>query len=727
MAEAEVANLVVAFSGDTSSLSKALAAAKGHLKGFEGAAGGLDKQLKKATEAMDGQANVQQKLAQLGIQTTEGIEAQIKALDELKEGLKADAVATAQLTRKQMQLKAQLGTGAQKMQKMGDASHRSQLFMVNLSRGLEDLKFGLPAVINNLDSISLSFTAMQKASKSAGNTLMGTIVKSIMSPAGILAAMNAVITIAFLFGDQLKAAFGKASKAADGLREATKGILGDLAVESAFNAEIPKTQEGIKDLVSAFKNYRDEVRAAKEGTDAFTTEVIASGAGAVAVRVPTEAMAEELGNIRVVSKEAAKQLKEYAVSLETAAIAAEIMSKKVQDARTLASQSKPFDIGEFMPGSLGALEQQIAAVELAMRRVPMEMRSNFIPLLRELQDELERATFEQGNLVKATEGYNVVLDSIAPDISFLPGSLGELKDRLKDLTEQFDAAYDAAGRDRLAAEINATKAEIDAMTTSLTQQKKKIEEITYGPGSWGAMEQQLEILDEELRAATTSQERFSKAQEMYALQVGPNIERAIMDVNDAIADFPVQAALAFGDSATGGFFDGLFGSFSGSNATDAKVAIADLRAEFDDLEQALADGEISYEQFVARNNARMRDMREAQKEIALSMRSDMELALARIGNAFQGMASMARKALQQIAQDFVTILVRRGIAKLLAGVVTGGGSGIVGGAVRGALSTPSISNPALRVSMDTRATVIPSGDLRIAVEQAGVNRARTGV
>lgn len=103
--------------------------------------------------------------------------------------------------------------------------HRGSLFMLNFSRGVEDLKFGLPAVINNLDAIAFSYQLMAKEAKESGVKLKDAFWQSIKSPAGVLAIMNLAITGFFLFGDKIKEAMGVAADSMKDFRKAAQSAL----------------------------------------------------------------------------------------------------------------------------------------------------------------------------------------------------------------------------------------------------------------------------------------------------------------------------------------------------------------------------------------------------------------------------------------------------------------------------------------------------------------------
>ena len=713
MADNTVASIQAEYIVDTTQLASAIGAAKKSLGDFAESASYLDKQLKNAGETLGTTENAHSSLAKMGIRTGSSIMAEIAALEELEEALQDDAVAMTQVIAKKQHLHAVLDDSSQGFNKMGAANHRANLFMINFSRGMEDLKFGLPAVINNLDGIALGFEAMAKEAEAAGSSITSVMLESLTKPAGILAIMNLVITAAYLLGPVLMKAIKNGTSDAKKMREAVGDILGDLEAKPMFKADIPTDPSLVRDLAASFRGYADEVRNAAIEQGHFTEEWVSAGGQAVKVKTLTASVANEFRNVRNVSNEVAKRLSEYAIDLEATAKASEILEKKLK------SLSKQFIYTDPKAGSAQALEDQISALEKAKSLATSDRGRNIAQKrIEELQRQLERITYVQENLNKVTEEYSVILEDVDIEIKPLKGSIEELGDRLKILQERFSYATSDAERGGLALQIRAIKDEMEALSRVL--------EASPVAGSFNAINAATKVLDDRMGEAATSTERMAIAQQMFALQQGPQMERMIMDINDALAQFHVTASLAAGDKAVDGFFDGLFGGFKKADADTARLALVDLNKGLADMEEALASGDISYEEFTIRNRMRMSEMAEAQKELALATRTNFELMADRIGNAFEGLKNSVISAFQEIAKEYTKLLVKKGILKVLGAVISPGlPSGVT------PLGIDSIGsgggNFAGRVAIQPNATLLHSRDIQISVQQAGVIKSRKGV
>ena len=132
----------------------------------------------------------------------------------------------------------------QATQKTSAGFHRGSLFMLNFSRGVEDLKFGLPAVINNLDAIGFSFSLMAKEAKEAGQSVTGALFRSLASPAGVLAGVNLIITGIVLLGDKINILGRNAKESGGELEDMVKAASSAIDIPGLGKASVSVEQVG---------------------------------------------------------------------------------------------------------------------------------------------------------------------------------------------------------------------------------------------------------------------------------------------------------------------------------------------------------------------------------------------------------------------------------------------------------------------------------------------------
>ena len=640
MPDQTIASLEVQYGVDTKRLQAGIASAQKHMRGFEGAVGGLDKRLEKATKTLDQTENAHAALGKMGIRTRASIDKEIAALDELAMALQDDEHAMTQVIARKAQLQASLENTAKTHDRLSSAQHRGNLFMINFSRGIEDLKFGLPAVINNLDSIALGFEAMAKEAKAANKSVTSVLLSSLTSPAGILAVMNLVITAAFLLGPTLKKAFNKGRVGAKALKRAVDDAL--------------------------------EVRSSAAAEQFFAPATL-----------------EQAEELRDRMKEAAQTVKDDLLSGYTAVSRhGELLNVKMLDAVGM--------LGEQEKHLLNQL-RVYEALEKSTEQTVVQMRAAGITA-EFLANELQR---------------------VAPG-----GSMNEMNKALDEVEEKLSSTADLA--QKLASGDGAARLLVwdrAAIENSI----EYAESLMHVKGSMAALRAEADFLASEHERLGGTFMTAAKAAEIAGAQVRVDVVDAYNEAQIALRKFKVESAFNLGGATVNGLFSGIFGSLDSGDADKARLALIDLNKEFVSLEESLASGDISYEEFAIKNRMRMEEVRKAQAELALATRNNFELMAERIGNAFDGLAKSVRGAFKQIAQDYVNLLVRRGIAKLIGNIILPGAGGSTVSAFMGGAQVASGINPALRMAIDTNATVLPSGDLRIAVEQAGAIRSRTGV
>lgn len=156
-----------------------------------------------------------------GVSTTGSILAQVNALDRLKDAAGDDVVALKQIEQQQKALRGALAPTNDAMAGQSQASHRASLFMLNFSRAAEDLKFGLPAVINNLDAVGFSFSLLRRDADQANLKLKDVLKQSLGTGAGMLAAFNVAYTGLFL----LKGLLDKTAKSTEDLSDAVSDLV----------------------------------------------------------------------------------------------------------------------------------------------------------------------------------------------------------------------------------------------------------------------------------------------------------------------------------------------------------------------------------------------------------------------------------------------------------------------------------------------------------------------
>jgi hypothetical protein len=641
MADSTVASLEVAFNVNVAQLKAALASARGAFKGIEGAAKNLGKELGGTASATDGANVSNDRFSKMGIRTTKAIQGEIAKLDELEGALQDDEIAMRQVIQRKQQLQAELGNSSQGFDKMGAANHRANLFMINFSRGMEDLKFGLPAVINNLDGIALGFEAMAEASDAAGKTNREVLMQSLTSPAGMLAIMNVIITAAYLIGPALARSFKKGKVGAKELKAAVGDLLKSPASSERGGFFSPSSIASAKAMEEAMSKQAKVLKGEIAPAMSWSNQL--GQMGAVLAKDMVGLLGEEeeqlLTNFRVY-KSLRDEAEKLSVSIKAAELASAVMAKHLQSTRP--------------EGSINALNH-----EMSVFREQIEAMPNAIDRLSESGGEISKQLY----FAKSNENAREYIDTLFT----LGGSL-----------------------ERLRAEVSFNRAEFERFGSVLIDN-----------------EQVAKIAGDEFRLSMID---------------------AFNDATIALKNFRKEQTLALSETAVGGFMDGLFGNFKKADADAARLAIIGMNKEFGTLEESLAKGDMGYEEFVIRNKMRMDEMKEAQKQLALATRTNFELMADRIGNAFEGLKDSVIGAFKEIADAYVKLLVRRGVVKILGNILApGAGTVDISGSVGGSVFDLGSNFASRTISIRSVATVIPSGDLQISVQQAGVINSRKGV
>ena len=685
VADQQIANLSVVFGADIGQLTKALKQVKRDMQTFGGVYGATVDAMASAEPAMKANETALAGVGKMSFRTTAAIKDQIKQLDLLETAYQDDALAMRDIVMQKQQLQSQLDGVAGGYDRAASANHRANLFMINFSRGIEDLKFGLPAVINNLEGIALGYQMMAKEAKAAEKSVGSVLRESLMSPAGMIAMLNLVVTTAFILGPTLRKAFNEGRLGARKLKQAVESAL-DVDTSNFEGLFRIDSAEDVERSLAAIQGELDGVRGSSIGMMAkYNTNMATLTMLLQKVGLGGNMLADQFAKLFGTDEEKAvvaysDALEELEAKFQALAVAARV------------GERAGFKLAA-PPGSIARLEEEIDDFEKKMSRsTSSEERAGYARVIQIRQRWIDRLT------VSAESA---------------KGSINRLELAQSELQDQFARSSDT---ERASHALRLYAAELAVMDANLDK---------YIKGSMARQNEQLAILQFRYDNAASAARRLSIATEMAAINMRQSAAKEVEDFVVRLKMLRHELAA----TAASGFAEGLFGDLQrGGSADEARLQIIGLSKEFENLEESLASGEISYQEFSIRNRMRMQEIAEAQKQLADATKDNFEIMAERIDNAFKSLGKSVRSVFRQIAQDYVRLLVRRGIAALIGNVALPGLGGTIGATLLGGgggfTADPGI---ALRMAIDTNATVLPSGDLRIAVEQAGAIRSRTGV
>lgn len=225
------------FRAQMAQMSKEVAAAQRAFGSMAKAARELAGETAKAAKPAEELTDIQKRLKDAGVKTTQAFQTELAALKQLR-ALFADGSAEA------AQLDARIAGVNSQMASTRSVSGQATNTIIQFGRGLEDLSFGFTGVANNIPLVIEGFARLRTNAATTGASVGSALVGALTGPAGLILAFNAATFAAITFGDKLAGVFSDATRDAVASVEDIKKALDDLVDVSAldkFGVDVPDT------------------------------------------------------------------------------------------------------------------------------------------------------------------------------------------------------------------------------------------------------------------------------------------------------------------------------------------------------------------------------------------------------------------------------------------------------------------------------------------------------
>lgn len=205
----------------------------------------------------------------------------ILRLGEAYQKLRADAASTGQALLANGRAQA---TAAQATARLSGASSAANNTLVDLSRTINDIPFGIQGIANNLDPLLLGFRRLREQTGSA-RAAMAALGRSFIGPAGILTVINLAASAWILFEQQSRSALKKTggevdafASRLDNLKNAFESLLRvDISGLGAFNATPEQARQALRDIDRQIAFVQQQVtRAYQSGLITQNDPVVAA-------------------------------------------------------------------------------------------------------------------------------------------------------------------------------------------------------------------------------------------------------------------------------------------------------------------------------------------------------------------------------------------------------------------------------------------------------------------
>ncbi len=259
--------------------------------------------------------------------------------------------------------------GAKGIDRVGQASQRANLFLVDFGRTINDLPFGIIGIANNLDPLILGYQRLKveakeltaETGKQVGVSKL--LFNQLKGPAGLAVGLNVVASSAIVLGPVLAKLFSEGAEEAKKLKEQVREVLDDLLTINQTKISFNLDADQARDVLKAFEaDLADTNRRLRE--DDLAQQRNRPGSGGLAGNVGADiaaAVAEEEGRTLVALSEDQRRQTELQKE-EQQAIVAEL-KEQVKLAERYASFTNTLQAG----GLVGETEEQQRAREEAER------------------------------------------------------------------------------------------------------------------------------------------------------------------------------------------------------------------------------------------------------------------------------------------------------------------------------------------------------------------------
>ena len=594
-------------------------------------------------------------LNRIGIQTREQIEAQLRALDDLKAAYRDDAQVASQLALQQARLQARL-------QGSDQAAGAAARAVFSLGRIAEGSTISVRAVANDLIPLTRNLALVRQEAQSTGTTVTSTLVSALKGPAGLGIALAVVSTALVLFERRTQRAKEKLAeqrREAQRLRQEQHRL-----IDSTFRLSDAQRTQGVS--VQELNGALAQSRLARERIFQRIDQTTSQRQAQELRRQLREVEAVQF-RITSLQKEAADQarLRNLHERLTTRTLASqaaslrEIVRQSRERQRQLLQQQK-------------TIPQQ-AQLGLAERFFEEENRGI------QLRKEIELLRGEGGTQLRATIKQNKELER---QRNKLLGINTNEKRRLASLSQilalQQRIRTGLGLETALARQLADTYGEIHTLRHIFNRRAGR--SPTPLPTPLDVPEgTTLRVGSDSLRTINPADffDAFIHAHRLREeLDATASLTRVI---GAGIRTHIKLGLLEAADTAAGRLTDTLFSAFSPGRrlaAAQLEAQQASLRAQLASLRENLAERQVSYAEYAAQVKLINLEINRNQRELARTTGTVIE-------RTFLTLADTIRGTFDDLARDITRSLIRAGLIRglgSLLGLSTGGfGSLFLGG------------------------------------------------
>lgn len=209
----------------------------------------------------------------------------------------------------------------------GGSTSAANQSLIELGRGIEDVRFGAANAINNIQPVISAFERLQSVARGTGVSVRDQLVSALTGPAGLLFAFQSILTIVAVVGPAIESLFSDAGEAASdftSIAGEALGVLIDFEREADFVFQIDTNEEELEQnlnrVLLALEEARSQITELEQSVGGGRTgPIVSSGVGpaGAAVRALTQEEQDRLSVLerqRDILEELEEQLQ---VELET--------------------------------------------------------------------------------------------------------------------------------------------------------------------------------------------------------------------------------------------------------------------------------------------------------------------------------------------------------------------------------------------------------------------------
>lgn len=204
------------------------------------------------------QASVQERLNDLGIQTSDQIERQIADLQDLQSELNEGSRAYNRLEDRIVKMRGQLERSGQATAEFGRQTAKSRQFIFSAGDAVQDLQFGIAGAGNNIAFMAEQLAEMNATATSSGG-ILNSLGSAILGPAGLILGLQAVIALGPTVAEKLSEMASSADEMRIDVEGATESFTEMVSVVNSGQESFKVTDLVLERLKNQFGGLREEL------------------------------------------------------------------------------------------------------------------------------------------------------------------------------------------------------------------------------------------------------------------------------------------------------------------------------------------------------------------------------------------------------------------------------------------------------------------------------------